>query len=65
AYIISKFLEKFSAISGKEVSKRKARVFYSTNVNMSKSSTIGIILGIAATQDLGRYLGVPIIHSEF
>lgn len=40
----------------------KSQVFFSGNVDDAKASALSNSLGIAKTNDLGRYLGVPLLH---
>ncbi|CAL1353888.1 unnamed protein product [Linum trigynum] len=46
------------------VSKDKSVVYFSGNTNRTTSGDIIRILEIPATQDLGRYLGVPVLHTR-
>ncbi|CAN1170063.1 Putative ribonuclease H protein At1g65750 [Linum perenne] len=64
AGIINNILEKFSLISGQEVSRDKSRIYFSTNVRRALQSQICSEFGMQGTQELGRYLGVPIIHGR-
>ncbi|CAN1163380.1 Putative ribonuclease H protein At1g65750 [Linum perenne] len=64
ATFINEVLEKFSLISGQEISRDKLRVYFSKNTGRSVSRRICELLDIQATQNLGRYLGVPIIHGK-
>ncbi|CAN1762732.1 Putative ribonuclease H protein At1g65750 [Linum perenne] len=57
-------LDKFCTASGQSVNKEKSRVFFYKNIPQSKATAISSILGINATQDLGRYLGVPVLHGK-
>lgn len=40
----------------------KSLIFVSKNINGALENHLGNILGFQATNDLGKYLGVPIIH---
>ncbi|CAN1219300.1 Putative ribonuclease H protein At1g65750, partial [Linum perenne] len=42
----------------------KSRVYFSAKVSRSVQHRISSCLGIRPTQDLGRYLGVPLIHGR-
>ncbi|CAN1146010.1 LINE-1 retrotransposable element ORF2 protein [Linum perenne] len=64
ARVIRKCLDRFSAASGQEVSREKSAIFCSKNTNRHVSSLISLLLGIPLTQNLGRYLGVPILHDR-
>ncbi|CAN1804498.1 Putative ribonuclease H protein At1g65750 [Linum perenne] len=64
AGVINCILDKFSSISGQEVSRDKSRIYFSSNVRRPLQVQICSIFGMQGTQDLGRYLGVPIIHGR-
>ncbi|CAN1190816.1 Putative ribonuclease H protein At1g65750, partial [Linum perenne] len=55
---------RFCSASGQHVSREKSAIFCSKNTNLHVSSLISLILGIPLTQNLGRYLGVPILHDR-
>jgi hypothetical protein len=57
-------LDLFCSSSGQKVSKEKSRVFFSKNVGWHKKLELSNLLGIQATDDLGKYLGVPILHKR-
>ncbi|CAN1182979.1 Putative ribonuclease H protein At1g65750 [Linum perenne] len=64
AGVINGVLEEFCGISGQEVSREKSRLYFSKNTKRDISQSICSTLEIPATQDLGRYLGVPIVHGR-
>ncbi|CAN1152714.1 Putative ribonuclease H protein At1g65750, partial [Linum perenne] len=55
---------RFCSASGQSVNKDKSRVYFCKNIPQAKASEIVRILGIGATRDSGRYLGVPILHGR-
>jgi hypothetical protein len=57
-------LDLFCSSSVQKVSKEKSRVFFSKNVGWHKKLELSNLLGIQATDDLGKYLGVPILHKR-
>ncbi|CAL1354280.1 unnamed protein product [Linum trigynum] len=61
---ISHCFETFSLASGQQISKPKSRVFFSKNVTHARSSELSAALDIPTTMNLGRYLGVPVIHDR-
>ncbi|CAL1388700.1 unnamed protein product [Linum trigynum] len=61
---IMQCLDDFSAASGQQVSKPKSRVFFSKNITDAQGAEISAGLGIPETKNLGRYLGVPVIHDR-
>ncbi|CAL1383611.1 unnamed protein product [Linum trigynum] len=64
ADIILDSLNRFCIASGEMVSKEKSRVFFSKNVKNQNRKEICSRLGIQSTTDLGRYLGVPVLHGR-
>ncbi|CAN1746300.1 Putative ribonuclease H protein At1g65750 [Linum perenne] len=64
ANIIIDTLEHFFGASGQSINKGKSKVFFSKNTPRILSREITNCLGIEATQDLGRYLGAPILHGR-
>ncbi|CAN1801902.1 Putative ribonuclease H protein At1g65750 [Linum perenne] len=54
----------FCGASGQLVSPEKSRVFFSKNATTAFRRRACNHLGVHETQDLGRYLGVPIIHGR-
>ncbi|CAL1375573.1 unnamed protein product [Linum trigynum] len=57
-------LNRFCEASGEQVSKDKSCVFFSKNTMESVKKRISDMLGIKQTNNLGRYLGVPVIHGR-
>ncbi|CAN1193208.1 Putative ribonuclease H protein At1g65750 [Linum perenne] len=64
ARVVSDILDRFCEASGQSVSKEKSRIFFSKNTPSRVAADVSEVLGIAATSDLGRYLGVPILHGR-
>ncbi|CAN1163134.1 Putative ribonuclease H protein At1g65750 [Linum perenne] len=64
ATVIQKCLDDFGGASGQRVSKEKSRIYFSKNVSSNLQREISGILGMPTTTNLGRYLGVPIIHGR-
>ena len=52
----------FCDMPGKKVNKNKSKIFFSPNVSVQVKLDICQQLGIQATNNLGRYLGFPILH---
>ena len=61
--IISKVLDNFCLSSGHRISKEKTTVFFSRNTDNHVAQQIGDGFGFKITTDMGKYLGVPIIHA--
>lgn len=64
AQIIQQTLHNFCLSSGQKVSNEKTRVFFSKNVSRSQKQNICETMGFSATEDLGKYLGIPIFHKK-
>ncbi|CAN1170479.1 Putative ribonuclease H protein At1g65750 [Linum perenne] len=64
AEVISKCLEVFCNASGQSVSRDKSLIFCSKNTDRNTSRLVAARLGIPLTQNLGRYLGVPVLHGR-
>ncbi|CAN1172289.1 Putative ribonuclease H protein At1g65750 [Linum perenne] len=60
AQVISDILDRFYDASDQSVSKEKSRIYTPSRV----ATEVSEVLGIAASSDLGRYLGVPILHGR-
>ena len=59
---IIEVLDNFCNLAGQKVSLIKSKVLFSPNVACRRKRNICRRLGIAATTNLGNYLGFPIIH---
>ncbi|CAL1381633.1 unnamed protein product [Linum trigynum] len=57
-------LDRFCGASGERVNKDKSCVFFSKNTKDQVKTRISDTLGIQQTNNLGRYLGVPVIHGR-
>ncbi|CAN0870549.1 Putative ribonuclease H protein At1g65750 [Linum grandiflorum] len=64
ARVVTEVLDKFCLASGQTVSKEKSCVYFSKNVSNDLADCICVELGIARTANLGRYLGMPVIHGR-
>ena len=60
---IMEVLNNFCNLAGQKVNYCKSRIFFSPNVTDQRKRTMCKRLGILATNNLGRYLGFPIIHN--
>ncbi|KAG8369117.1 hypothetical protein BUALT_Bualt15G0117900 [Buddleja alternifolia] len=63
AAIVS-IIEKFCSSSGLVINKEKSKVFFSRNTNRGLRRILASQLGIGCTMDLGKYLGVPLVHNR-
>ncbi|OMO49818.1 reverse transcriptase [Corchorus capsularis] len=57
-------LEEFGKASGLRSNLQKSRMWVSPNVHNSKAVVLSRICGIPLMQELGTYLGVPLIHKR-
>ncbi|CAN1175298.1 Putative ribonuclease H protein At1g65750 [Linum perenne] len=57
-------LDKFCDASGQTVSKEKSVCFCSKNTGRQLAAAIATALEIPLTLDLGKYLGVPVLHER-
>ncbi|QHO46030.1 LINE-1 retrotransposable element ORF2 protein [Arachis hypogaea] len=64
AVIINNCLNAFCDSSGQKVSQDKTRVFFSRNVGNNVRTIISEALNLSRTDDLGKYLGIPLHHSR-
>ncbi|KAG6393294.1 hypothetical protein SASPL_147531 [Salvia splendens] len=55
-------LDGFCGSSGMKVSTAKTSLFFSKNVDIEKRRIIKNLLGVGVVNDLGQYLGVPLLH---
>lgn len=59
---ILEVLDNFCNMDGKKINLNKSRIYFSPNVRGRKKHAICRKLGMVATQNLGRYLGFPLLH---
>lgn len=62
--LVKKILDLFCRCSSQKVSEAKSRIFFSKNVNGVLRNHLSHMAGFQVTDDLGKYLGVPIIHER-
>jgi hypothetical protein len=61
---VNKVLHEFCQKSGQKINLLKSQVFFSKNTPESQTTTLSHALGVHVTQDLGMYLGAPMIHQR-
>lgn len=61
---IHQCLDEFCAASGQRVSVAKTKIFFSKNVSSALAENISRNSGFMVTKDLGKYLGVPLLHQR-
>ena len=59
---ILEVLDNFCNLAGQRINVNKSRILFSPNVSGRKKNSICRKLGMVATQNLGRYLGFPLLH---
>ena len=59
---IAEVLEKFCKESGQKISQDKSHVYFSPNVSEEMKEEVWEKLGFNETQNIGKYLGFPILH---
>ena len=64
AYTIDAVLDNYCRSSKAKVNKSKTKIYFSKNVGSRDAQLLSNVLGYSATNDLGCYLGMPLIHSR-
>ncbi|VVA41142.1 Hypothetical predicted protein, partial [Prunus dulcis] len=64
AIVMKKCLDDFCSLSGQKVSFEKSMIYVSPNTYPELAQTIATICGSPLTTCLGKYLGVPFIHTR-
>lgn len=57
-------LNEFCSLSGQSISLTKSKLFVSPNCSRQLARNISALCGIPLTSDLGKYLGVPLLHQR-
>ena len=47
-----------------KINASKTKVFFFNNVNHVHAQELSLVLGFSYTSDLGKYLGVPLLHKR-
>lgn len=61
---IREVMESFCKVSGHRINLAKSKMFCSRNVHFHRATELSEQLGVGLAGDLGKYLGVPLIHSK-
>lgn len=64
AKVLKKCMDIFCELSGQSVNFDKSKLYCSPNISNSLATEISHICGSPLTTDLGKYLGMPLIHSR-
>ena len=62
--VMMKCIEEFYRASGLKISVAKSRLFVSPNVDNAIARSLSTLSSIPLTNNLGTYLGVPIVHGR-
>ncbi|KAE8707428.1 hypothetical protein F3Y22_tig00110384pilonHSYRG00841 [Hibiscus syriacus] len=62
--VIRGILELFCKSSGQKINMQKTTIYYSKNVDLDLKNSISASFGFQEVQNLGKYLGVPLLHSR-
>ncbi|KAK3222789.1 hypothetical protein Dsin_009814 [Dipteronia sinensis] len=64
AQVMKDYIDIFCDLSGQQISFPKYRIYCSKNVSNSNTKTIVDICNSHITKNLGKYLGVPLVHGR-
>ncbi|KAF7838223.1 ribonuclease H [Senna tora] len=64
AKVMTSCLKAFGDASGQRVSAQKSKIFFTKNVNSELRQSILSITNFSPTDDLERYLGMPLLHGR-
>lgn len=64
AEVMMRCINRFCEASGQKMNKNKTRVYFSRNVHISRGISLSHTMGIGLTGDLGKYLGIPLLHKK-
>jgi hypothetical protein len=62
--MIKDIMNEFSDISGLKIHFQKSKMYVSPNLERGRANGLSLRSGIPITQDLGKYLGVPLFHER-
>ncbi|XP_061993910.1 uncharacterized protein LOC133711840 [Rosa rugosa] len=64
AKVLKKCMDLFCSLSGQTVNFEKSKIYVSPNVRNNLAKSISRTCGSPLTKDLGKYLGMPLLHSR-
>lgn len=64
AKVLRKCIDAFCSLSGQSINYEKSMIYCSPNTRRRRARKISRIYGSPLTSDLGKYLGMPMIHSR-
>ncbi|XP_050222138.1 uncharacterized protein LOC126672232 [Mercurialis annua] len=62
--VVNQILQTFCKASGQRVNNEKTKVLFSSNISNNMGNMIANNLGFSKTSDLGKYLGMDLIHGR-
>lgn len=62
--LIKRIFDLFCKSSGQKASEAKSRIYFSKNVDGAVRNHLCHVSGFSVTEDIGKYLGVPILHER-
>lgn len=57
-------MDLFCSSSGQKLSHTKTKIYFSRNVHISRALAMSSQMGVSLTGDLGKYLGIPLLHKR-
>lgn len=57
-------IQHFCAASGQKINLQKTKIYFSKGVHFTRQMEMSSRMGVGLTGDLGKYLGVPLIHKR-
>ncbi|KAA3475230.1 Retrovirus-related Pol polyprotein LINE-1 [Gossypium australe] len=64
AHFLESIISLFCEISGHKISVKKSNIFFSKNTEDETRNQIRQLFGFQEVQNLGKYLGVPLLHDK-
>lgn len=62
--LMASIMKEFCDVSGQKVSIMKSHLYFSSNTPNTQRQALGLRFGIPITYDLGKYLGMPLLHGR-
>ncbi|KAA3487439.1 reverse transcriptase [Gossypium australe] len=62
AWLLKSILDQFCEVSGHKISTRKSNIYFSKSIDNIDCDQVVNLFGFQEVQDLGFYLGVPLLH---
>ena len=62
--VMLRCLDTFCQATGQRMNKDKTRIYFSKNVHFTRAVEMSQRMGVKLTGDLGKYLGIPLLHKK-